>query len=88
MRSMLFKNQEQLIANGQTKELKKKRNDAIEILTAALESVNPYDAIKRVFKDNLIALDDKTFNLTNFDNICNLILLWSYIITEKELSYL
>jgi len=66
---MLFKNQDQLIANGQTPELQNKRKDVLEMLTAAIEAVDPYSSVKRLFKDNQIVLDRRAVNLSDFDNI-------------------
>jgi glycerate-2-kinase len=66
---MLFKNYEQLVNNGQTPHLQKKRKDVLDILTRVVESVNPYDAVKRVFRDNKICVKDDIFELSNFENI-------------------
>ena len=38
---MVFKNYDQIVSNGQTLELQKKRKDILNILTVALESVSP-----------------------------------------------
>ncbi len=66
---MFFKNYEQLIANGQTSELKRKREDVLEILTAALDAVDPYNAVKKVFdKDNLV-FESEEIDLKSFENI-------------------
>ncbi len=66
---MLFKNYEQLINNGQTPLLKKKRKDVLDIFTSAIESVNPYNAVKRVFKNNKICAKDEVYELSHFENI-------------------
>jgi len=66
---MLFKNYDQLVANGQTPELKKKRKDVLDILTAALESVDPYNAVRHVFDGNYIVFEDKTIDLSCFEHI-------------------
>jgi glycerate-2-kinase len=66
---MLFKNFDQLIANGQTPVLRKKRRDVLDILKAALESVNPYLAVERVFKDGQIVFEAETIDTASFDNI-------------------
>lgn len=66
---MLFKNYDQLVANGQTPELKKKRKDVLDILTVALESANPYHAVARVFDNNQIVFEDKTIDLSCFEHV-------------------
>ena len=66
---MLFKNYDQLVSNGQTPELKKKRKDVLDILTAALESVDPYNAVRRVFDGNYIVFEDKTIDLSCFEHV-------------------
>lgn len=66
---MLFKNYNQLVANGQTPELKKKRKDVLDILTVALESANPYHAVTRVFDNDQIVFEDKTIDLSCFEHI-------------------
>ncbi len=66
---MLFKNYNKIIENGQTPLLQKKRKDVIDILSAALESVDPYKSVKRLFKDNTINFNNKIFDLSLYDNI-------------------
>ncbi len=66
---MLFKNYDQIISNGQTLELQKKRKDILDILTVALESVNPYNAVKQVFKNGNIILNEASYNISDFKNI-------------------
>jgi glycerate-2-kinase len=66
---MLFKNYDQIISNGKTPQLQRKRKDILDILAAALDAVNPYCAVKRVFKDNKIILNDKILDISVFDNI-------------------
>lgn len=66
---MLFKNYDQLVANGQTPELKKKRRDVLDILEAALESVNPYIAVEQIFKEGKIVFEAESIDTASFDNI-------------------
>ena len=66
---MLFKNQEQIIKNGKTLELKKVRKDILDILTSALDAVNPYEIIKSKFDGNKIKLESKIIDVTDFENI-------------------
>ena len=63
---MLFKNQDQIINNGQTPELKKIRKDILEILSSANDAVNPYNAVKSHIINNefiIILKDNKYLNL-------------------------
>ena len=66
---MIFKNYEQLIANGQTSELKRRREDVLEILTAALDAVNPYNAVQNVFHDGKLVFESEEIDLSSFDHI-------------------
>ncbi|MFW6120381.1 MAG: glycerate kinase type-2 family protein, partial [Petrotogales bacterium] len=66
---MLFKNYNQIVSNGQTPQLQKKRRDILDILTAALESVDPYNAIKRIFQDGQIVFKAETLDISNFENV-------------------
>ena len=66
---MYFNNYDQLIANGQTPDLQKKRKDVLDILSAALDAVNPYKAVKKVFVNNQIVFEEESFDLSGFDNI-------------------
>ena len=66
---MVFKNYDQIVSNGQTLELQKKRKDILDILTVALESVNPYNVVKQVFKNGNIIVNEASFNISDFKNI-------------------
>jgi glycerate-2-kinase len=66
---MFFKNYEQLIANGQTSELKRKREDVLKILTSAIDAVNPYNAVKKVFDKDKLVFESEEIDLTSFENI-------------------
>jgi glycerate-2-kinase len=66
---MLFKNYEEIVSNGATLGLRRKRKDALDVLTAALESVDPYNAVKRVFDGNQIVFESKTFDVSGFENV-------------------
>ena len=66
---MLFKNRNQIINNGQTPELKQVRKDVLDILTSAIDAVDPYNAVKTRFENNNLKLDDKVFDLTDYENI-------------------
>jgi glycerate 2-kinase len=66
---MLFKNYEQVIKNGRTPELQQKRRDILDILTAAVEAVNPYTAVSRGIKGKQFVFDAETIDLSNFEHI-------------------
>ena len=66
---MLFKNYDQIVSNGQTSQLKKKRKDILDILTVALDSVNPYNAVKRVFEDGKVVFEAENFDTSDFENV-------------------
>jgi len=66
---MLFKNQEQIIKNGKTPELKKIRKDILDIFTSAIDSVNPYDIVKSKFDGKKIIFESKIIDLSDFKNI-------------------
>lgn len=66
---MLFKNYNQIVSNGQTPQLQKKRKDILDILTVALDSVNPYNAVKRVFEDGKVVFEAETLDTSGFENI-------------------
>jgi len=66
---MLFTNSEKIIENGKTSELKKIRKDVLEIFSAAIDAVDPYDSVKSKFIDGKILVNGKKFDLSNFGNI-------------------
>ncbi|HDM67335.1 MAG TPA: DUF4147 domain-containing protein, partial [Thermoplasmatales archaeon] len=66
---MVFKNREEIINNGETPELREKRRLVLDILTAAVEAVNPYNAVKELFQDNTILLEDENIDLSRYSNI-------------------
>jgi glycerate 2-kinase len=66
---MLFKNKEQLIKNGKTSGLRKIRKDVLDILTSAIESVDPYDIVKSKFTGKKIIFESKIIDSTDFKNI-------------------
>ena len=66
---MSFKNREKIIENGQTPKLKRIREDVLDILTSALDSVDPYKAVKSRFYEKKIIVGGKTVDPSNFENI-------------------
>ena len=66
---MLFKNQDEIIKNGETLELKKVRRDILDILTASINAVDPYKIVKSKFNKKKIIIESKIIDLTYFKNI-------------------
>jgi len=66
---MLFKNKEQIINNGQTPELKKIRKDILDVLTSAINAVDPYNAVKSRLEDKSIIFGSETIDISDFRNI-------------------
>jgi glycerate 2-kinase len=66
---MLFKNYNQIINNGKTPILKQTRKDILDVLSCAIDAVNPYVSVKKVIKDNKIVFDSKVFNVSDFEDI-------------------
>ncbi|KYK20496.1 hypothetical protein AYK21_06195 [Thermoplasmatales archaeon SG8-52-2] len=66
---MLFKNQNQIIKNGKTIELKKIRKDILDILSSSYDAVNPYKAVKNHIIGGKIVFDSETIDISNFENI-------------------
>ena len=66
---MLFKNCKQVIDNGLTPDLKKIREDVIDILSSALNAVDPYKAVKSRFNVGNIILEDGEIDISNFKNV-------------------
>jgi hydroxypyruvate reductase/glycerate 2-kinase len=66
---MLFKNQEKVIENGQTSELKKIRKDIFDILESALNGVNPYNVVKSKFEGESIIFKSEIIDISDFKNI-------------------
>ena len=67
--SMWFKNLTQIVENGRTPELRKKREDILHILNTALDSVNPYNAVKSKFKENKLTIGNQIFDLSDYNDI-------------------
>ncbi|MEA3457782.1 MAG: DUF4147 domain-containing protein, partial [Candidatus Thermoplasmatota archaeon] len=66
---MLFKNRKQIIKNGQTPKLRKIREDVLDILSFALDAVNPYKAVKSRFDGGKIVLEDAEIDSSNFEDV-------------------
>ena len=66
---MLFKNREQIINNGQTPELKKIREDILDVINSALDAVDSYNAVKSKFEGKKIVIKQETIDISYFKNI-------------------
>jgi glycerate-2-kinase len=66
---MLFKNYHDLISNGQTPELRQKRKDALDMLSAAVDTVQPSRVIKDVFYGTQLVFASETIDLSSFDHL-------------------
>lgn len=66
---MLFTNERELINNGKTSDLKKKRTHILRMLESVIASVDPYQAVKNCFQENLLRLEDTSYQFNDYDNI-------------------
>ena len=66
---MLFKNREQIIRNGETPELKKIREDVLDILNSVLDAVDPYKAVKSRFNSDMIVFEEESIDISDFKNV-------------------
>lgn len=66
---MLFKNRQEIINNGETVELRKTREDILNILEESVKSVDPYFSVKSKINNNCIVFDKKVIDTSSFENI-------------------
>jgi glycerate-2-kinase len=66
---MQIKNFDELVSNGATKIFQKKRRDALEILTAAVDAVDPYRVVAQVFQKKRLVLGSETRDLSHYDHV-------------------
>jgi len=66
---MLFTNYDELILNGSTPILQQKRRDILEMLTAAVDAVQPNRVVKDVFKGSQMVFPSETIDLGSFDHL-------------------
>ena len=66
---MLFKNYDDLVLNGQTPVLQQKRKDVLDILTAAVDAVQPSRVVKDVFCGTQLVFASETIDLSSFDHL-------------------
>jgi glycerate 2-kinase len=66
---MLFKNYDDLVWNGQTPLLQQKRKDVLDILTAAVDAVQPSRVVKDIFCGTQLVFASETIDLSSFDHL-------------------
>jgi len=66
---MLFKNYNDLVLNGQTPVLQQKRKDALDMLAAAVDAVQPSRVVKEVFCGTQLVFASETIDLSSFDHL-------------------
>jgi len=66
---MLFKNYNDLVLNGQTPVLQQKRKDVLDILTAAVDAVQPSRVVKDVFSGTHLVFASEAIDLSSFDHL-------------------
>ncbi len=66
---MLFTNYDELILNGSTPIQQQKRKDILEMLTAAVEAVQPYRVVKDLFHGSELVFPSESFDLASFDHL-------------------
>jgi glycerate 2-kinase len=66
---MLFKNYDDLVLNGITPILQQKRKDILDMLTAAVDEVQPYRVVKDIFHDSRLVFTSETIDLSSFDHL-------------------
>ncbi len=66
---MLFTNYDELILNGSTPVVRQKRKDLLEMLTAAVEAVQPYHVVKDLLHGSELVFPSESFDLASFDHL-------------------
>jgi len=66
---MLFTNYDELILNGNTPILQQKRKDILEMLTAAVDAIQPYRVVRDVFHGSQMVFPSETIDLASFDHV-------------------
>ena len=64
---MLIKNYNKIISNGENSEIKKQREDILDILTNTINNFDPYKIVKKLIKKNQIVIDNHIVNITHCD---------------------
>jgi glycerate 2-kinase len=66
---MLVKNYDTLVRNGSAPILQQKRRDVLEMLSAAVDAVQPYAVVRQVFQGNQLVFASETIDLSSFDHL-------------------
>ena len=66
---MLFKNYQHLIANGQTQHLQQKRQDVLDIFSAAMSAVDPYQVVRNLWEGHTLHLDHENLDTSAFHHV-------------------
>jgi glycerate-2-kinase len=66
---MLFKNYDDLVLNGQTPLLQQKRKDVLDILSAAVDAVQPSRVVKDVFCGTQLVFASEAIDLSSFNHL-------------------
>ncbi|HIH00124.1 MAG TPA: DUF4147 domain-containing protein [Thermoplasmata archaeon] len=66
---MLFRNHHELVLNGATPILQKKRQDLLEMLTAAIDAVQPYRVITDIMNGSQLVFPSEAIDLSSFDHV-------------------
>ena len=66
---MCFEHREQLIHNGCTGEIQKKRELMLHFFSKVLHAVNPYNAVSSHIKDSTLSFHNKNIDVKQFNNI-------------------
>ncbi|MDG6219401.1 MAG: DUF4147 domain-containing protein, partial [Candidatus Thermoplasmatota archaeon] len=66
---MRFQHYNDLIENGGTDKIRKKREAILFLFSEVLTAVDPYKAVARYCKDNTLLLNDTIINIKDFKNI-------------------
>ena len=66
---MLFKNADRIILNGTTATLRQKRHDALEMLSAGIDAVDPYRVVKQRLHGCHLEVDAESIDFSTFDHV-------------------
>ena len=66
---MLFKNYNNLVLNGQSPVLQQKRKDVLDMLSAAVDAVQPSRVIKDIFRGSQLVFASESIDLSFFDKV-------------------
>lgn len=66
---MRFDHKKQLISNGKTPVLQKKRKLMLSLFSQMLKAVDPYTAVSSRIRENVLFLQNKTIDVSKFHNV-------------------